>query len=378
MPRIQFIGVTKKFGSVVAVDNLDLTIPDGSFVTLLGPSGCGKTTTLRMIAGLEMPTSGEIRLDDRILNSSITGEAVPPERRGMGLVFQSYALWPHMTVGQNIIFGLQMQGKSKAEQKARLEELTKLLHLDGLEDRYPLQLSGGQQQRVALARMLAISPQVLLLDEPLSNLDARLRMEMRAELKRLHEKLGNTIVYVTHDQMEAMTMASHVAVMLNGKLEQYAPPMELYRNPATLFVAEFIGSPSINIFSASDSTTCPVFQSILSHLQSSERYTHGLEKAETICIRPEAIRLIKDSDPVPPGNWVHKVEIDTILPTGPEWIVSVRIGENIIFITSDIEPQVGGETGLNIMVADKDFHIFSADRVRINENRQEAPASQTL
>jgi iron(III) transport system ATP-binding protein len=374
MPRIQFTGVTKKYGSVVAVDNLDLTIPDGSFVTLLGPSGCGKTTTLRMIAGLEMPNSGEIRLDDRVLSSSTTGEAVPPEKRGMGLVFQSYALWPHMTVSENIVFGLQMQGKSKAEQTARLEELTHLLHINGLEHRYPLQLSGGQQQRVALARMLAISPQVLLLDEPLSNLDARLRMEMRAELKRLHEKLGNTIVYVTHDQMEAMTMASDVAVMLDGRLEQFAPPMEIYRKPQTLFVAEFVGSPSINLFSATDPITNPVFQSILAHLQTSGSSTQGLDQAQTIGVRPESIRLVKEGDPVLPGAWLHPVELDTILPTGPEWIVSVRIGEGIIFFTTDAEPQVDDQSAWQVMVAEKDFHIFSGDRGRIEAGQPRVTA----
>ena len=223
MPDIEFKNVTKQFGSVIAVNDLDLTIPDGGFVTLLGPSGCGKTTTLRMISGLEMPTHGEIKFGDLILSSASSGETIPPEKRGMGLVFQSYALWPHMTVAQNISFGLQMQRKSRQFQKDRLQELTQLLHINGLEGRYPLQLSGGQQQRVALARMLAVSPQVLLLDEPLSNLDARLRMEMRTELKRLHEQLRNTIVYVTHDQMEAMTMASHVAVLLDGRLQQFAP-----------------------------------------------------------------------------------------------------------------------------------------------------------
>lgn len=370
MPEIEFKGVTKKFGPVVAVDNLDLTIPDGSFVTLLGPSGCGKTTTLRMIAGLEMPSGGEIRLGSRVLSSSSTGEAIPPEKRGMGLVFQSYALWPHMTVSQNIVFGLQMQGKSRAEQKARLDELTKLLHIDGLENRYPLQLSGGQQQRVALARMLAISPQVLLLDEPLSNLDARLRMEMRAELKRLHEKLGNTIVYVTHDQMEAMTMASHVAVMLDGRLEQYASPMQIYRQPETQFVAEFVGSPSINLFTAGDPASGPVFQSVLDYLKAAGGNPEELAGAHTIGIRPESIRLAKGGEDGYKGCWSHQAVVDTILPTGPEWIVSVRIGKCLIFFTTDTEPRMEGHETLELAVVEKDFHLFDENRTRIADKQK--------
>jgi len=287
MQDIEFKGVTKKFGSVVAVDNLDLTIPEGSFVTLLGPSGCGKTTTLRMIVGLEIPSNGEIRLGRRVMYSSLTGKTIPPEERGMGLVFQSYALWPHMTVSENIVFGLQMQGKSREENKARLDEMAKLLHIDGLESRYPSQLSGGQQQRVALARMLAVSPQVLLLDEPLSNLDARLRMEMRAELKRLHEDLGNTIVYVTHDQMEAMTMASHVAVIKEGKLQQYATPMEIYRRPETLFVAEFVGSTAINCVTRNNPISGHVFQLIFNYLMKMRNNIEELSQAHTIGVRPD-------------------------------------------------------------------------------------------
>jgi iron(III) transport system ATP-binding protein len=370
MPSIEFKGVTKKYGSVLAVENLDLTIPDGSFVTLLGPSGCGKTTTLRMIAGLEMPSAGEIRLGERVLSSFTTGEAIPPEKRGMGLVFQSYALWPHMTVSKNIVFGLEMQGKSRAEQKARLEELTKLLHIDGLENRYPLQLSGGQQQRVALARMLAISPQVLLLDEPLSNLDARLRMEMRAELKRLHEKLGNTIVYVTHDQMEAMTMASHVAVMMDGKLQQYAPPMEIYRRPETLFVAEFVGSPSINLFKADDPSSGEVFQSIQTYLKRSRTNKEEVSQTHTIGIRPESIRIINDGSKSSDGFWQHKAAIDTILPTGPEWIVSVKIGECLIFFTTNDEPLFEGHEEVELAVFEEDFHVFYENGIRLTDKEK--------
>jgi len=365
MQDIEFKGVTKKFGSTVAVDNLDLTIPEGSFVTLLGPSGCGKTTTLRMIVGLEIPSNGEIRLGRRVLYSSITGKTIPPEKRGMGLVFQSYALWPHMTVSENIIFGLQMQGKSREENKARLDEMAKLLHIDGLESRYPSQLSGGQQQRVALARMLAVSPQVLLLDEPLSNLDARLRMEMRAELKRLHEDLGNTIVYVTHDQMEAMTMASHVAVIKEGKLQQYATPMEIYRRPETLFVAEFVGSTAINCVTRNNSISGHVFQLIFNYLMKTRNNIEELSQAHTIGVRPESIRVVKKGIAVPEGCWLHKAVIDAILPTGPEWIVSAKIGKYPFFFTTDTEPFFQRDNSVELMVFEKDFHVFNEKNNRI-------------
>lgn len=367
MPNIKFINVSKQFGSVIAVDDLDLTIPDGSFVTLLGPSGCGKTTTLRMIAGLEMPTHGEIKVGDRVLNSSTTGEAIPPEKRGMGLVFQSYALWPHMTIEQNILFGLQEQRKPRQFQKDRLKELTHLLHIEGLEKRYPLQLSGGQQQRVALARMLAVSPQVLLLDEPLSNLDARLRMEMRAELKRLHEQFGNTIVYVTHDQIEAMTMASHVAVLLDGKLQQFAPPMEIYRRPQTLFVAEFVGSPSINLLHKDNPGSAGVFGSILDSVQATGMKAGDLTSIKTIGIRPEALRL-GARNAGSNGYWSYQARIDTILPTGPEWIMAVRMGEDIYFMTTDIEPidQIGDS--IEVLVNPKEFHLFDSQKNRITSS----------
>lgn len=362
MAEIQFHHVTKSFGQVVAVDDLCLTIPDRSFVTLLGPSGCGKTTTLRMIAGLEMPTRGEILLGDRVLSSGATLESIPPEKRGMGLVFQSYALWPHMTVADNIVFGLQMQGKSRAEQAKRLAELSTLLHIEGLEKRYPLQLSGGQQQRVALARMLAISPHVLLLDEPLSNLDARLRMEMRAELKRLHEQIGNTIVYVTHDQLEAMTMATHIAVMHNGKLQQFSSPMEIYRKPATLFVAEFVGSPSINLFRVDDPAESRACRSVLDRLIETgvEDGRSYASKVKTVGIRPECVCLLRSKADVPPGCWSYPVEIDTILPTGPEWIISVRVDQKIIFVTTNQEPQYQPRDAAFAVAALPNFLFFDA------------------
>ena len=250
MPRIELRNITKKFGDFVAVDNLTLDIKDGDFITLLGPSGCGKTTTLRQIAGLEMPTSGEILIDGKVVFSSEKSIDVAPKDRGVGFLFQNYALWPHMTVYRNIAFGLENLKWKKADVDKRVKELLKLLKIEEFPDRYPAELSGGQQQRVAIARTLATNPRVLLMDEPLSNLDAKLRMEMRAELKRLHHETGATFVYVTHDQLEAMTLATKICLLDRGYLQQYDPPLTVYNRPRNTFVADFVGNPTMNLISA--------------------------------------------------------------------------------------------------------------------------------
>jgi len=216
MPRIELINVTKKWGKFVAVDNLSMIIEDREFVTLLGPSGCGKTTTLRMIAGLETPTSGKIIIGDRVVFDSDKGINVSPSNRDIGFLFQNYALWPHMTVYKNISFGLENLKWKKEQINARVEEVMKTLQISEFRDRYPSELSGGQQQRVAIARTLAPNPQVLFMDEPLSNLDAKLRGEMRTELKRLHRDTDSTFVYVTHDQLEAMTLATRTCLFKKG------------------------------------------------------------------------------------------------------------------------------------------------------------------
>ncbi|MFA6844689.1 MAG: ABC transporter ATP-binding protein [Sphaerochaetaceae bacterium] len=248
MPEIILKNITKRFGgSFTAVDNLSLTIEDGDFITLLGPSGCGKTTTLRQIAGLETPTCGEIYIDGKLMFSSTQQIDVSPSKRGVGFLFQNYALWPHMTVYQNIAFGLENMKWDKNAVARRVKELLVLLKIEEFPDRYPAELSGGQQQRVAIARTLANNPRVLLMDEPLSNLDAKLRMEMRTELKRLHHETGATFIYVTHDQLEAMTLATKICLLDKGLLQQYAPPLEVYSKPANTFVADFVGNPTINL-----------------------------------------------------------------------------------------------------------------------------------
>ncbi|MGI6852145.1 ABC transporter ATP-binding protein [Mesorhizobium sp. 1B3] len=227
------------FGNYVAVDDVNLDVQKGEFISLLGPSGCGKTTTLRMIAGFIKPTDGHIRLNSQIVSSSKT--SLPPERRNMSMIFQSYAVWPNMTVAQNVAFGLKLRGVSRGEAGTRVAEVLQLVKLDALAERYPSELSGGQQQRVALARAIVVKPDVLLLDEPLSNLDANLREEMRTEIKRLHRLFEMTTIYVTHDQSEAMTTSDRIVVMSKGKIEQIDDPVSLYRAPKTRFVASFIG-----------------------------------------------------------------------------------------------------------------------------------------
>ncbi|MBQ9263657.1 MAG: ABC transporter ATP-binding protein [Clostridia bacterium] len=275
MARIELHDVTKRWGGYYAVEHLDLVIEDNAFVTLLGPSGCGKTTTLRMIAGLETPTEGRITIDGVPMFDSELGINVPPNKRRVGFLFQNYALWPNMTVYQNIAFGLSNINESgaavnekgevvrdesgkaparkltKEEIKRAVDRVSAIVKIGPFMDRYPSELSGGQQQRVAIARTLAPGPRVLFMDEPLSNLDAKLRLEMRSELQRLHLSTGSTFVYVTHDQMEAMTLATRICLIDNGRLQQYDEPLTVYNKPNNLFVADFVGNPAVNFIEAS-------------------------------------------------------------------------------------------------------------------------------
>src|SRR6266853_3659230 len=243
MAGITIRGLSKSFdardGEVAAVADVELEIKDNSFVTLLGPSGCGKTTTLRLIAGYIVPDTGTIEINGRVLSSP--SGVVSPEARGMGMVFQNYAIWPHKTVFENVVFGLKLRKVPAAEARKQVTEALALVNLSGLEARYPNELSGGQQQRVALARSLVVEPDILLLDEPLSNLDAKLRERMRTELKELQRRTGITFVYVTHDQAEALALSDHIAVMHSGKLQQYGTPQDVYAKPANRVVADFMG-----------------------------------------------------------------------------------------------------------------------------------------
>ena len=233
--RISVANLTKRFGPLAVVSDVSLSIEEGELFTLLGPSGCGKTTLLRLIAGFYAPDEGEIRFGDRVVN------AVPPHERGIGMVFQNYALWPHMKVSENVSYGLKLRKISPSEITGRVQGVLEKVKLTGLGDRYPGQLSGGQQQRVALARALVLNPQILLLDEPLSNLDAKIRIQVRAEIRKLQKELGITTIYVTHDQEEALTLSDRIAVLNKGKVFQIGPPKALYERPANRFVADFIG-----------------------------------------------------------------------------------------------------------------------------------------
>lgn len=247
MNNIVLKNVNKYYSSNHVLKDIDLTIEEGEFMTLLGPSGCGKTTTLRVIAGLERPQTGEITIGDKLIVKADEKFYLEPGQRDMNLVFQSYALWPHMTVFDNVAFGLKVKKLAKDEIKKRVDMALEKMKIGEFAGRYPSELSGGQQQRVAIARAIVSDAKVLLLDEPLSNLDAKLRIEMRAEIKRLHHDLGTTIIYVTHDQVEALTMSTKIAIFFEGVLEQVAPPMELYQNPISIRVADFIGNPKINL-----------------------------------------------------------------------------------------------------------------------------------
>jgi len=344
MPKIELKHVTKRFGKFLAVDDLNMIIDDRAFVTLLGPSGCGKTTTLRMIAGLETPTEGIITINDKIVFSSEDGIDIPPDKRDVGFLFQNYALWPHMTVYKNIAFGLENLKWSKDDINKRVVELLDMLKIAEFSHRYPSELSGGQQQRVAIARTLATGPKALFMDEPLSNLDAKLRMEMRTELKRLHRETDSTFVYVTHDQLEAMTLSSRVCLMKNGYMQQYAPPLDVYRRPINTFTADFVGSPNINLIHGSVESVSPLVFSLPGDIKLGfdpiEKMNLEVGQKIILGIRPEHVAIAEDASMV-------EATILSSLPSGMETIVQLKMGDSylhsVIFgdLDFDVEKKVG-------------------------------------
>lgn len=374
MARVELRNVTKKFGKVVAVDRASLVVDDKEFFSLLGPSGCGKTTLLRIIAGLEFPDEGDVLIDDRVVTR------LPPKDRDVAMVFQNYALYPHMSAFDNIAFPLVVRRRelnlSKDEIRKRVVEVARLLNIEELLKRYPSQLSGGEQQRVALARALVRRPKVWLLDEPLSNLDAKLRIIMRSELKKLQKTLGITTIYVTHDQVEAMSMADRIAVMNKGRVLQVGTPDELYHKPADTFVATFIGAPPMNLIpcvleespreytykvppeysnsitgEGEVSTRYKLHCSGVFEIPVAPKYADLLVKSGReflMGVRPEHIELTMTKPELTIGTIASKVEV--VEPLGSEVIVTVLVGENPVRIRAhpDLKLAPGGEVYLKL------------------------------
>ena len=345
MSSVRYEGIEKRFGGVTALQALDLKVPDHAFLALLGPSGCGKTTALRILAGLELPTGGQVHIGDRDVTR------LQPRDRDVAMVFQSYALYPQMTVAQNIAYPLRIRKMDLDEQARRVSEVSAALEIDHLLDRRPRQLSGGQRQRIALARAIVREPAAFLMDEPLSNLDARLRLTMRGEIKRLCHRLGATTLYVTHDQAEALTMADLVAVMRDGVLQQLAPPAEVYDRPANRFVATFVGSPAMNVLSAAvddeglhlGGRTLPLEAARITACRAAAVTATG--------IRPEDVALTE------PGAAALPAEVYVVEPMGNETLVDVRMaGERLTLRTRrGFTAPIGSTVGVTFDPADACF-----------------------
>lgn len=327
MATITIKSLKKAYGALVVLKEMDIDVADGELLVLVGPSGCGKSTLLSMIAGLDKTTSGQIFIGDMDVTKK------HPRDRDIAMVFQSYALYPTMTVRQNISFGLEMRNVAKADRERAIKDVADLLQIEKLLDRKPGQLSGGQRQRVAMGRALVRRPEVFLLDEPLSNLDAKLRVEMRTEIKKLHARLGKTMIYVTHDQIEAMTLASRIAVMRDGVIQQLDVPRVVYDDPANLFVAQFIGSPSMNFIPVKLTEN---HSSADLHLRSAPEHTISLGRALdhppgrsdlVLGIRPEDLRLVSGGNPLGGDEAALQAVVEVVEPTGAEDIVSLSIGD---------------------------------------------------
>lgn len=348
MAQVRIEHIFKRFGGVTAVNDFDLVVEDGEFVSILGPSGCGKTTTLRMVAGFERATEGEIYIGDECVSSSLKNKFVPPEKRDIGMVFQSYAVWPHMTVLDNVGYPLKIQKVAKEERIKRVKEMLALVHLEEYAERYPHQLSGGQQQRVALARALVARPGLLLLDEPLSNLDAKLRESMRFEILALQKELGITVVYVTHDQGEAMAMSDRIVVMSKGFVQQIGAPHEIYANPANKMVADFIGLVN---FLPGEITDGRVH---IAGMATSLPNPSTLTGSVTIAVRPENITLSSENGTMK-GVLTHRFYL------GDAVDYRVQVGDEMVRVIvkgADLKQFKDGETVYldfeRIMVFEKD------------------------
>jgi len=356
MASVTYVHTTKRFGDVIAVNDLNVEIPDKEFLVFVGPSGCGKTTSLRLLAGLEEPTEGSLYIGDRLVND------VPPKDRNIAMVFQSYALYPHMDVYDNMAFGLKLRGTSRDEIKQRVNEAASILGIEGLLDRKPKQLSGGQRQRVAVGRAIVRDPNVFLMDEPLSNLDAKLRVQARAELSKLHKRLETTFIYVTHDQVEAMTMGTRIAVMNDGVLQQIDTPQNIYDYPANVFVAGFIGSPAMNFFDAKlvkqDGEVIVDCESFALDVpdDKAEVYRDYLGKDVIFGIRPEDIHDPEFAPPDISGQLVQ-TQVDVTELMGNEVVIYLKSGNNDFI--GRFDPRTEARVGNVISTA------FNMDRMHV-------------
>ena len=374
MSTVTFDHVTKQYGDVTAVHDFNLEIGDGEFMVLVGPSGCGKTTNLRMIAGLEEISSGSLRIGDRVVND------VPPKDRDIAMVFQSYALYPHMTVRDNLAFGLKLRKVAKGDIDKRVKEAAGILSLEKLLDRKPKELSGGQRQRVALGRAIVREPAVFLMDEPLSNLDAKLRVQTRAEIARLHQRLQTTTVYVTHDQVEAMTMGQRITVMSEGLLQQVGTPQQLYDQPLNRFVAGFIGSPAMN-FVEVDSTEGKLTAeggAIEVPLPPRFREAVGVDGRKLVAgFRPEHMDIVRDGNASTAGARI-RANADVVEYLGNEELLHVNSGGRDIVAIVDSEYRVKPGDVLDFTVPLEKLHLFEADGGKaLTSTRAAAEAAAT-
>ena len=354
MAIVTLQGITKKYGEVTAVHDFNLRTEDGEFVVLVGPSGCGKSTTLRMIAGLEAITGGELTIGDTVVND------LPPKDRDIAMVFQNYALYPHKDVYSNMAFSLKMRKTPRAEMDERVLRAAQVLGIEHLLDRKPRELSGGQRQRVALGRAIVREPQVFLMDEPLSNLDAQLRVTMRAEISKLHRRLGVTAFYVTHDQIEALTMGHRIAVMRDGLIQQVSTPTELYDRPANRFVAGFIGSPAMNFLRSRIDGRGEALEVEGFRISLDDRRRQALARNDSsevwLGVRPEDITL-NPSDSGGENNITGTVEL--VEPVGPVVEIQVRIGESLVIAQIDRHAGVAAGDRISLALDPANIHLFN-------------------
>ncbi|MFK0334732.1 ABC transporter ATP-binding protein [Rhizobium sp. NPDC090275] len=349
MASVTIDKVVKRYGSAEVIHGIEATFNEGEFVVLVGPSGCGKSTLLRMIAGLEEISGGAISIGNKVVNN------LPPKSRDISMVFQNYALYPHMTVEENMAFSLTLAGASKEEKQKKVREAAEILGLVPLLQRKPKALSGGQRQRVAMGRSIVRKPQVFLFDEPLSNLDAKLRVQMRGEIKSLHRRLGTTMIYVTHDQIEAMTMADRIVVMQAGKIEQVGSPLELYDRPANAFVAQFIGSPAMNLFPAVARSGDLVLQT---GKGTGLKTPAGVREGQTILIgkRPEEIALVAEGE--------LEAVVENIEPTGAETFMEARLGDQLVSVVLRERPQFDIASRQYLSLSKGSLHLFDQETGR--------------